>query len=110
VVLIRKRGKHAGKIVLQRDAHIRGTLVILLSVSFSPDGKWIASAGSYPERKDPSEIVIWDAQTGQERLTLKGHSESVHSVSFSPDGKRIVSGGSDKTIKVWDISSLDTSK
>ena len=46
----------------------------------------------------------------KERLTLKGHSESVHSVSFSPDGKRIVSGGSDKTIKVWDISSLDTSK
>ena len=87
-----------------------GHSFILLSVSFSPDGKWIASAGSYPERKDPSEIVIWDAQTGQERLTLKGHSESVHSVSFSPDGKRIVSGGSDKTIKVWDISSLDTSK
>jgi len=31
-------------------------------------------------------------------------------VSFSPDGKRIVSGGWDDTLKVWDISSLDTSK
>jgi len=46
-------------------------------------------------------------------LTLKGHSGvfgSVTSVSFSPDGKRIVSGSGDKTVKIWDISSLDTSK
>jgi len=47
---------------------------------------------------------------GQETLTLKGHSDRVNSVSFSPDGTRIVSGGDDKTLKVWDISSLDTSK
>jgi WD40 repeat protein len=54
----------------------------------------------------------------RETLTLKGHSGSVHSVSFSPDGKRIVSGGGYRTVfdglrgvaKVWDISSLDTSK
>jgi WD40 repeat protein len=30
-------------------------------------------------------------------------------VSFSPDGKRIVSGSGDKTVKIWDISSLATS-
>ena len=47
---------------------------------------------------------------GQETLTLKGHSWVVSSVSFSPDGKRIVSGSSDNTLKVWDISPLDTSK
>ncbi|MEO2012316.1 MAG: WD40 repeat domain-containing protein [Pirellulaceae bacterium] len=45
-----------------------------------------------------------------ESLTLKGHSSDVLSVSFSPDGKRIVSGSGDKTLKVWDISSLDKSK
>ena len=56
---------------------------------------------------------------GQETLTLKGHSGLVWSVSFSPDGKRIVSGGGYRTAvfaglrgvaKVWDISSLATSK
>ena len=47
---------------------------------------------------------------GRGTLTLKGHSSGVTSVSFSPDGKRIVSGSKDNTLKVWDISSLDTSK
>ena len=47
---------------------------------------------------------------GRETLTLKGHSDRVYSVNFSPDGKRIVSGSEDNTLKVWDISSLDTSK
>ena len=55
-------------------------------------------------------LKVWDAQTGQETLTLKGHSGYVLSVSFSPDGKRIVSGSADKTVKIWDISSLATSK
>ena len=33
-----------------------------------------------------------------------------HIVSFSPDGKQVVSGSGDKRVKIWDISSLDTSK
>jgi formylglycine-generating enzyme required for sulfatase activity len=65
-------------------------------VSFSPDGKRIVS-GSYDNT-----VKVWDAQTGQETLTLKIHSDDVTSVSFSPDGKRIVSGSYDNTVKVWD--------
>jgi len=40
--------------------------------------------------------------TGQEVLSLKGHTDVVASVSFSPDGKRIVSAGHDETVKVWE--------
>ena len=51
-------------------------------------------------------LKVWDAQTGQETLTLRRHSDAVHSVSFSPDGKRIVSGSGALNkpgeIKVWD--------
>jgi len=36
--------------------------------------------------------------------TLEGHSESVSSVAITLDGKYIVSGSSDKTIKVWDLT------
>ena len=77
-------------------------------MAFSPDGKQIVSGSG--ERGKPGEIKVWDAETGQESLTLKGHSDWVTSVSFSPDGKRIVSGSFDETVKVWDFSSLDKSR
>ena len=48
---------------------------------------------------------VWDAKSGAEVLTLKGHTEQVSSASFSPDGSRIVTGSRDKTAKVWDAKS-----
>ena len=72
------------------------------SVSFSPDGKRIVSGAA------DSTVKVWDAQTGQEMHTLKGHPGFVTSVSFSPDGKQIVSGSGigpiigPGQIKVWD--------
>ena len=35
---------------------------------------------------------------------LRGHETYVRSVAFSHDGSRIVSGSSDRTIRVWDVS------
>src|SRR5262249_16426364 len=47
---------------------------------------------------------VWDAQTGQVLLTLKGAGEGV---VFSPDGKRLANTGCERdrgvhTVKVWD--------
>jgi WD40 repeat protein len=94
----------------QETLTLKGHSDLVRSVSFSPDGKLIASASGSGEFEKSGEIKVWDAHTGKERFTRKEHSGTVTSVSFRPDGKRIVSGGGGETVKIWDISSLATSK
>ena len=69
--------------------------VVFSPVAFSPDGTRIVS-GSWNRT-----VKVWDAATGENTMTLRGHEATVYSVAFSPDGTRIVSGGG-KTINVWD--------
>jgi WD40 repeat protein len=69
------------------------------SVSFSPDGRLLASGA-----KDNT-VRVWDARTGQEVLSFGGHTEPVSSVCFSPDGRHVASAGGDRTVKVWDALS-----
>ncbi|WP_200817738.1 eIF2A-related protein, partial [Calothrix rhizosoleniae] len=66
------------------------------SVSFSPDGKTIASASF------DNTIKLWSVD-GKLLKTLRGHSSEVISVSFSPDGKTIASASWDNTIKLWSV-------
>jgi WD40 repeat protein len=75
------------------------------SVAFSPDGKRLASGSGMLNATNDAfaagEVKVWDAQTGQDLFTLKGHSSVVGRVAFSADGKRLASA-SDKTVKLWD--------
>src|SRR5262249_33941761 len=49
-------------------------------------------------------VRLWDAAGGKERVCLKGHEGPVQSAVLSADGRTAASVGSDRTLRVWDVS------
>ncbi|MHC5914697.1 MAG: nSTAND1 domain-containing NTPase [Nostoc sp.] len=68
----------------------------ILSVSFSPDGKRLATTG------DGGNVYLWNLQ-GQKLQTLTGHPNGTESVSFHPDGQRLATAGDDGTVRLWNL-------
>ncbi|WP_038296673.1 AAA-like domain-containing protein, partial [[Scytonema hofmanni] UTEX B 1581] len=70
---------------IREQNRLEGHSNSVYSVTFSPDGKTLASA-SYDKT-----IKLWNLETKKEITTLNGHSSGVLSVTFSPDGKTLAS-------------------
>jgi WD40 repeat protein len=101
-------------------------------LAFSPDSKHLASAsggakevlawgipgakrawGEQEAKKwwnwqmKRKELKLWDVQTPQKSLNLRGHTQPVTSVCFSRDGHRLASASLDGTVRVWDSETGD---
>ena len=81
---------------LRRFDLLGGEVIV---VAVSPDGKTLASAS-----KDRI-VRLWNAETGELRATLAGHTNEIFCLAFSPDGKTMASGSADATAIVWDVES-----
>ena len=87
------------------NGHNRG----ISDVSWSPDGKYLASAS------DDTTIAIWSLPEDPISITepcrkLTGHASYVYCVAFSPNGTILASGGFDDCLRLWDTRKGDVYK
>jgi WD40 repeat protein len=72
-----------------------------VGVSWSPDGKWLATGG-----EDWREgMILWDASSWRPHARL-GRGMANPWLVWSPDGKRFASYGSDEMYTLWDVATL----
>ena len=68
-------------------------------MAWSPDGKTIATGGSF------GVVHLWQAQTGwRMRSALVGNRGMVYDVNFSPDGQYLVTTGEDHLTRIWNLA------
>jgi WD40 repeat protein/serine/threonine protein kinase len=68
----------------------------LCSVTWSPDGKRLATGGT------EGSVKIWDAADGRLLSVWPGHKGDVLAVAWSPDGRHLASAGQDAAVRIWD--------
>ncbi len=79
----------------------RGHTDRILTVAWSPNGKYIAS-GSLDKT-----VQVWATNPSEhfQPYIYRGHTAGVQTVAWSPDSNRVASGAIDKTVQDWDALS-----
>ncbi|KAF0639823.1 hypothetical protein FPSE5266_00714 [Fusarium pseudograminearum] len=83
---------------------LEGHTSTVLSLAFSGNGKWLASAS------EDCTVSIWDVATGDCVQTMEYQYAQVQAVAFSPDSSCLVSASEGYEIDFWDTTSGEFKK
>jgi WD40 repeat protein len=76
----------------QLESRVRNALLL------SPDGKILAGS------ENDSDLGVWDAVTGERRLTFPGHTLPIQFLAYSPDGRRLFSEHGREGVFCWEVA------
>jgi len=78
-----------------------GHSMTINDLSFSPDGRYLVSAG------DDNILIIWDIISGKQVRIFEGHQAPVSQALFNATGDRMASVSGDQSVIIWDVRTGD---
>lgn len=67
-------------------------------IVFSPDGKYLASAGF------DNKANLWSVTTGKKIRSFEGHQAPLTTIRFAESGRKLLTAGRDEMIHAWDVN------
>lgn len=95
-----KYGKNSGRVIMRNAKD--GAEIWSLELPGPVDCLGFTAAGARIAAGVAKAVIVCEAQTGKQLMTLKGHHGDVHAVATSPDGTILASCSADRSVKVWD--------
>ena len=75
---------------------MRGHVATVNSVSFSPNGQLVVTAGADGTAR------VWRAASGASVAVLSATGRPVNTAEFGPDGRFVATGGADRVVRLYD--------